>query len=55
MITRHDLSSNPGPWRPGAVWVNDAEGRTVYEAPEQSLVEPLVNELLDQIGDGDVT
>ena len=52
MITRHDLSSNPGLWRPGPVWVNDPDGRAVYEAPERSLVEPLVAELLHQIADG---
>ena len=52
MITRHDLSSNPGLWRPGPVWVNDPDGRAVYEAPERSLVEPLVAELLHQIAGG---
>ena len=52
MITRHDMSSNPGLWRPGSVWINDPGGRAVYEAPEQSLVEPLVAELLGQIADG---
>lgn len=52
MITRHDLSNNPGLWWPGPVWINDRDGRAVYEAPEQSLVEPLVAELLDQIAEG---
>ena len=49
MITQHDLSSNPGLWRPGPVFVTNSEGRTVYEAPHEQLVEPLVSELLDQI------
>ena len=52
MITRHNLFTNPGLWRAGPVWVNDRDGRSVYEAPEQSLVEPLVAELLDQIAGG---
>ena len=52
MITRHDLSSNPGLWRPGAVRIHDAEGRVVYEAPERHLVDPLVAGLLDQIAGG---
>lgn len=53
MITRHDLSNNPGLWRPGPVWVNDHEGRAVYEAPERSLIEPLVSALLDRINASD--
>lgn len=49
MITQHDFSANPGLWRPGPIFINDSEGRIVYEGPEQHLIEELVGELLDRI------
>ena len=49
MMVGYDLSKHPGQWRPGAVWVQDANGDVVYEAPERDSVEPLLDELLDQI------
>ena len=49
MMLRHDLSTHPGRWRPGAVWVNDAEGNIVYEAPRRDGLEELIDEMLAQI------
>ncbi len=51
MMMKYDLSKNPGQWRPGAVWVQDAQGDTVYEAPDWELVDPLIDELLAQVAD----
>lgn len=49
MMINYDLSKNPGQWRPKGVWIRGADGDAVYEAPERSLVEPLIDELLEQI------
>lgn len=50
MMLGHDLSKYPGQWRPGAVFVvNGATGETVYEAPDASLVDGLVQELVASI------
>ena len=46
MMVGHDLSTNPGQWRPGAVWVRDGTGSPVYEAPDCDVVEPLIDELI---------
>lgn len=50
MMLKHDLSKNPGQWRPGAVWISSGNV-TAYEAPERELLEPLLDELLEQIAD----
>ena len=55
MMLKHDLSKNPGQWRPGAVWVSNSDNVTVYEAPDRELVEPLVDELLEQTNDDSAT
>jgi Fic family protein len=52
MMTKYDLSTNPGRWRPGAVWVENRDGRTVYQAPDRSEVEQLVAETLDEANHG---
>lgn len=49
MLMKYDLHKRPGQWRPGAIWVADHEGTTVYTAPDQEQVEPLIAELLDDI------
>ena len=46
MMLRHDLTKNPGQWRPGAIWIEDQDGVVVYTAPERELVEPLITELI---------
>lgn len=48
MMMKYDLTKNPGQWRPGAVWVQDARGDPVYEAPDRSLLEDLMAEAIDQ-------
>jgi Fic family protein len=48
MMTGHDLSKNPGRWRPGTVYVRRSEdGEIVYEGPEAGLVPGLMRELID--------
>ena len=47
MMTRFDLSSHPGKWRPGAVHVvNNKSGAVVYEAPDVETVDSLIGELV---------
>jgi Fic family protein len=46
MMLKHDLSKNPGQWRPGPVWVEDPSGKRVYDAPEREGLEALVGEAL---------
>ncbi len=47
MMIRHDLSKNPGQWRPGAIWVErEDDHELVYEAPDRELVPELVRELV---------
>jgi Fic family protein len=47
MMLRHDLSKNPGQWRPGAIYVvQESTGKTVYEAPDADAVDGLIEELV---------
>lgn len=52
MMMRYDLTKHPGQWRPGAVWVEDQDGRSVYSAPDRDDVEKLVAETLTDMNDG---
>jgi len=46
MMVQHEVSKNPGKWRPGAVWVrSEPSGETVYEGPDVQLVPGLMEEL----------
>jgi Fic family protein len=46
MMTEHVFEAWPGRYRPGLVWVRDESGgEQVYEAPDESLVPDLVEEL----------
>ena len=50
MITKDDLRSGPGRWRPGPVYVRDERTQTlVYEAPEALEVPDLVAELVEEL------
>lgn len=51
MIVGHDLTANPGQWRPGAAWVRDGGGNPVYEAPDRDVIEPLIDELIVSVND----
>jgi Fic family protein len=46
MMVHSDQHTNPGTWRPGAVFVkNDNTGETVYSAPDRELVPKLIDRL----------
>jgi Fic family protein len=49
MMIKHELPKGPGRWRPGAVWVEDADGSVTYEAPPRDGLEQLVEEMLAMI------
>ncbi len=49
MMLKYDLAKSPGQYRPGAVWVQNDDGDTVYHAPEREMVEPLMSEMLDDL------
>ena len=50
MMVGHDLTKNPGQWRPGPIYiVNQASAETVYEGPDAALVNTLVQELVDYL------
>lgn len=51
MMLKHDLARHPGQWRPGSIMVQDGEGTTVYQGPNRTLVEPLMDELLVELGE----
>jgi Fic family protein len=44
---KYDLSKNPGQWRPGAIWIENQDGDTVYTAPDRNGLEDLVGETLE--------
>ncbi len=47
MMLQHDLSKNPGKWRPGPIFVHDEERKmNVYEGPPADLVPGLMGELI---------
>lgn len=50
MMIQHDLSKNPGNWRPGSIYVRDeARGEVVYEGPEVEMLPRLVDELIEYL------
>ena len=51
MMIKHDLAHNPGQLRPGAIWVADTEGESVYDAPERQVIEALLGEFFEQCDD----
>lgn len=53
MMIQHDLSKNPGRWRPGAVFVRDEDrNEVVYEGPEAETVPGLIDELVASLESG---
>jgi Fic family protein len=47
MMTGYDLSSGPGLWRPGAIWIrNEESGEIVYEGASVDDVPELMHELV---------
>lgn len=54
MMVQHELSKNPGNWRPGSVYVRDeARNEVVYEGPDVEMVPGLVDELIHYLNDED--
>lgn len=52
MMTSYDLASNPGLWRPGAIWVERAPGgEVVYEGPAIEDVPGLIDEFVESIAE----
>jgi Fic family protein len=52
MMLKHDLSKFPGRWRPGPIFVHDEEkDQRVYEGPDNDLVPPLIEEMIEEIKD----
>jgi Fic family protein len=52
MMVQHDLTKNPGNWRPGTVYVRDeARQEVVYEGPDVEMVPGLIAELIDYLND----
>jgi Fic family protein len=49
MMIKHDLRKNPGQWRPGDVYVQDAEGKTAYQGPPSGDVPHLIKEMLGDL------
>jgi Fic family protein len=52
MMLRHDLSKNPGRWRPGEIRVEEEQtGRIVYEGPPAEVVSGLIDSMLAALAD----
>lgn len=54
MMIKHDLGSNPGRWRPGAIFVtNTASQEIVYTGPDAEFVPVLMEELFEFLNRND--
>ncbi len=54
MMVQHDLSKNPGIWRPGTIYVRDEmKNEVVYEGPEVEKVAGLIEELIEYLNSSD--
>ncbi|MEP7345352.1 MAG: Fic family protein [Gemmatimonadaceae bacterium] len=54
MMVKHDLSKNPGKWRPGVIYVRDDEtGKVVYEGPTAEIIPLLMDELVQSLNDSE--
>jgi Fic family protein len=54
MMLQHDLSKNPGNWRPGTIYVRDeSKNEIVYEGPDVEKVAGLIGELIEYLNDDD--
>ncbi len=50
MMLSHDLTKNPGNWRPGPIYVRDqAKQETVYEGPPVDRLTRLIDELMNSM------
>ena len=54
MMIKHDLSKNPGRWRPGSIYVrNEETQQVVYEGPDNDLVPSLIDEMVEDLASDD--
>lgn len=54
MMLQHDLSNNPGNWRPGSIFVKDeSKKEIVYEGPDVELVPSLIDALIEWLNGND--
>lgn len=52
MMMQHELTKNPGRWRPGPIFVYDADrDEQVYEGPPEDQVPALIHELVRRLTD----
>jgi Fic family protein len=50
MMIKHDLSKNPGRWRPGDIYVrNDETGQIVYEGPDADRIPALIDATINEL------
>jgi Fic family protein len=49
MMIKHDLRKNPGQWRPGDIYVQDANGKTAYQGPSSDDLPALIGAMLESI------
>lgn len=50
MLLSYAMPKNPGQWRPGAIWIEDARsGDVVYTAPDRERIDGLLGALVDYI------
>jgi Fic family protein len=51
MMLKHELSKNPGRWRPGAIYVRrEPSGEIVYEGPPAEQIPELIASTVEQVG-----
>ncbi|HEY5708909.1 MAG TPA: Fic family protein [Solirubrobacterales bacterium] len=54
MMLKHDLTKNPGQWRPGDIYVHSEEsGKVVYQGPPSDEVERLIAAMLVALAEDD--
>lgn len=52
MMLRHDLTKNPGMYRPGAIWIErGGDGEIVYQAPDVEDVRMLMGDLVGSLAE----
>ena len=55
MICQSEMKANPGQYRPGWVGVrNTKSGELVHEGVDRDLLDPLIQDLLDYVNDGEI-
>ncbi len=54
MMLKHDLTKNPGRWRPGAIYVRrEPDGDVVYEGPDAGRIPQLIESVIDDLAKDD--